>query len=577
MKKRILLIIALVMIISTIIRTSIIGYTFWDYANSVIRSEVNTFRNILKVSDKQKTIIELIKSSKDIQEIRIINKPKYRSNVFSFEGISKNDIHIKLDLSKKEIIANAPLEKGKYLEIVFSGNTYYQKLVNSLIQLIVIAVFSLLVIIAIVNHFLNPYLEILEKIKIATVKILQGDFNVKLDTKLNGEAKEFVESFNNFIEALKENFKVIQEKYLSLIDKENQYQQFDKRENPLKEAKEAIEILADIFRFKKLIEEDETVQDIFKRIEKLLKQNNIKDYTLLGVDNLVEKIVFQKITSAPYCDVVKSFKHCRAYRTKKVIDSIRVPEICTKHGCEKCEHICIPFSKNGNFTGILKINSKTKEEAEKIEKISPFLKVYLDEASSILEAKYTLELLHMQTVKDPLTGLYNRKYLEEIMPVIIGKAERSKEKIGFLMLDMDKFKSINDTYGHKAGDLALKAVADVIRNSIRKSDIAIRYGGEEFLVILQDIKNKENLKKVAEKIRTTMEKTKINIESDIIQKTISIGGSLYNDDDKDGWVCVKKADEMLYKAKNEGRNKTILFNEKDNYNCFNNKEKKQKD
>jgi len=349
----------------------------------------------------------------------------------------------------------------------------------------------------------------------------------------------------------------LEKEYLTLIEKQTQ-----QSKNPLKEAKDIIKKIADIFKFKKLIEEDEKIEDIYFRIERILQNYKIDNYILLGIDNINKQILIQKNTNPPYCEVIKNFQHCRAYRTGKIINDIEIPEICTSHMCKTCNHICIPFSKNGNFKGILKINiDKHNEKKEKLNELIPFLKVYLDEASAILESKYMLNLLHNQTLKDPLTELYNRKFLEEILDSIIAKAKRSKEKIGFLMLDMDKFKAINDTYGHKAGDTALKIVAQIIKKSIRKSDLAIRYGGEEFLIILQDIKSKNNLFKVAEKIRKTMEKTNINVGTELIKKTVSIGGSLFEDDcnKNDNWECLKKADEMLYEAKKYWKKQNYNF------------------
>jgi len=557
MKKRILFIIAFIIIITTTIRTLIIGYSFLDYTEKSIKNQIKTFKTILEKSNNKKEILKLIKES----DSKIINLKIVKTKKNLAKTIKGNNIQILI--SKHQIKAIAPLNNKSLLKITFSADIYYQKLIFTLIKLIVVAIIFLIIIIVTVNHFLTPYLELLEKIKKVTNNILQGNFNTKIDTKLNGDVKNFVESFNGFIDDLEENFEIIQKKYFSLIDTEIQSSDKLKKDNPLKEAKETIENLADIFKFKKLIEEDESMQDVFRRIENILKQNNINNYVLLGIDNLSKKIIFQKTLGiSSCCDVVKNFRHCRTYRTKKVIDSIQTPEICIQHRCKQYEYICIPFTKNNNFSGILKINID-KEHIESIEKIFPFLKIYLDEASSILEAKYTLELLHIQTVKDPLTELFNRKYLKEILSDILAKADITKEKVGFLMLDMDNFKSINDTYGHKIGDLALKIISDVIKNSIRKSDIAIRYGGEEFLIILLDVKNKKNLKKIAEKIRITMKKIKININNEnTIHRTISIGGSLYPNDSKDGWECITKADDMLYKAKNSGKNKTVIYLEK---------------
>src|SRR5581483_7699141 len=94
------------------------------------------------------------------------------------------------------------------------------------------------------------------------------------------------------------------------------------------------------------------------------------------------------------------------------------------------------------------------------------------------------EKLRAQSVRDPLTGLYNRRYLDESLELEIARAVRSDAPIAAIMLDIDFFKSFNDTFGHEAGDLVLKQVADILARSMRKGDIAGRFGGEEFLLLM---------------------------------------------------------------------------------------------
>jgi diguanylate cyclase (GGDEF)-like protein len=229
------------------------------------------------------------------------------------------------------------------------------------------------------------------------------------------------------------------------------------------------------------------------------------------------------------------------------------------HFCENNDYICIPFSASGNFTGVLKININSQQENQHICKNLPYIKAYLNEVSAIIEAKYTLELLHNQSIKDALTNLFNRRHLENILPMLIATAQRRNEKVAFLMIDMDYFKKVNDTYGHKAGDTVLKTLSHILINNVRKSDIVIRYGGEEFLIILQNIKDKQDALNIAEKIRKSVENNKFQLEIETIQKTISIGISIYPEHCKQGWECIKYADIALYKAKDNGRNQVILF------------------
>ena len=207
MKKRILIIIAIIMVISTIIRTVIVGYSFLSYSKENIQNESELIADIyLETTDKNK-ILNLIRYSKPIKDIKTINT-------------SKNSIVF--DINKKIIISYYPLNINKSLEIIYDGEIYFKKLENAILQLLAIALVSLILIILIVNYFLTPYLEILESVKKSTQHILKGDFDYKLNTKLKGEAKNFTDSFNEFLNKLKDSFGVIEEKYTSLIEKKLQ-------------------------------------------------------------------------------------------------------------------------------------------------------------------------------------------------------------------------------------------------------------------------------------------------------------------------------------------------------------------
>ncbi|GAX87277.1 conserved hypothetical protein [Lebetimonas natsushimae] len=540
MKKRILIIIALIMIITTVIRTVAISYSFLNFSDTVIENE-NCFIKDLFLENNEKDyykLLNIIKHSKHIKNAVILEETNIPKTVY--------------DRKNKVIVSYINLGKGKILKIIYNAEEFYNKLYIALAKLIAIGLFSLIIIILIVNYYLNPYLEIFESISKSTKEILKGKFNQQISTKLNGEAKNFVNSYNYFLKKLKESFGVIEEKYTTLIEKE-------KSNDPLNDAKETIEQLSEIFKFKRLIEEDIDVESILKRLIDVIKNYGINHFVLIGIDNNKKEIIYSKTEGDECCDITDNFNLCRAYRTKNIINSIQYPKICQRHFCEN-DYICIPFSNSGNFTGILKIMIN-KNETEKIKHDLPYIKAYLNEISSIIESKYTLELLHEQSIKDPLTGLFNRRFLEKTLPIVMGSANREERKIGFLMIDIDHFKRVNDTYGHKNGDLVLQKLSDIIKNSIRKSDIAVRYGGEEFLVILQNIKDINDAINVAEKIRKNIENTEIELDNGkTIKKTISVGVSIYPDQCKKGWECIKFADMALYEAKNSGRNKVVLFN-----------------
>jgi diguanylate cyclase (GGDEF)-like protein len=184
--------------------------------------------------------------------------------------------------------------------------------------------------------------------------------------------------------------------------------------------------------------------------------------------------------------------------------------------------------------------------------------VYLREAGPVLEARRLMEHLRENALRDPMTGLYNRRFLEDYVGTLVSSSQRRKSPFSVLMLDLDFFKQVNDTYGHEVGDKVIKTLADLLMRSVRASDIAVRYGGEEFLLVLTDTAAETALK-VAEKICAEVAATKIPLPGAVLNRTISIGVSEFPADANTFWQVIKYADVALYKAKSGGRNQVVRF------------------
>ncbi|MBK3332423.1 diguanylate cyclase [Persephonella atlantica] len=167
--------------------------------------------------------------------------------------------------------------------------------------------------------------------------------------------------------------------------------------------------------------------------------------------------------------------------------------------------------------------------------------------------------LKLMASTDPLTKLYNRRYFKEVSKHFVFSAKRENEPLSVLMLDIDKFKSINDTYGHDVGDKVIKTIANILTKNRRKSDLLCRWGGEEFLILLPNT-NVEGAFSVAEKIRKTVENTDINVSDEKqIKITVSIGISQMELKEEDNLEpAIRRADEALYTAKERGRNCIVL-------------------
>jgi diguanylate cyclase (GGDEF)-like protein len=194
-----------------------------------------------------------------------------------------------------------------------------------------------------------------------------------------------------------------------------------------------------------------------------------------------------------------------------------------------------------------------KADREHILAVLPYIKVYMADTAPVLEVRRLMETLRESSLRDAMTGLNNRRFLEEYIETLTACARRKQTHIAILMLDLDHFKMINDTYGHDAGDAVLKALAEVIKTTVRASDIVIRYGGEEFMVVLQDTSSAYALN-VAEKIRASVESMKISHRGITLHRTVSIGVADFPGDSHTFWQAVKFADVALYHAKEAGRN-----------------------
>ncbi|MGH1470047.1 MAG: GGDEF domain-containing protein [Cellvibrionaceae bacterium] len=169
--------------------------------------------------------------------------------------------------------------------------------------------------------------------------------------------------------------------------------------------------------------------------------------------------------------------------------------------------------------------------------------------------KYRQALL--AALKDPLTGTGNRLALDNALHRELLLSHRYNQELSLLMIDVDHFKLVNDTYGHNAGDTVLKKVADIIVDIARQTDMTFRYGGEEFIVVLSKT-NIDGAKIIADRIRKELENTKITVGNGDINVTISLGvTNLKKSENVD--ELFTRADSALYQAKNAGRNKVVCL------------------
>lgn len=224
--------------------------------------------------------------------------------------------------------------------------------------------------------------------------------------------------------------------------------------------------------------------------------------------------------------------------------------------------LCLPLSIKDDTIGVFLIASKRENFFSPYE-TKIFEVIAAHTATQISNAVMYRQMEKMATT-DGLTGLFNHRYFQERLSQELERAQRYKEKLSLLLVDIDHFKKINDTYGHPAGDKILKEVAKILASSIRAVDVAARYGGEEFAVILVNTDGRGALE-TAERIRRIVESNKFDISGAALKVTGSMGIAVFPDDtglDEGAQrLLISRADSALYLAKEEGRNRAYLFKE----------------
>ncbi len=190
--------------------------------------------------------------------------------------------------------------------------------------------------------------------------------------------------------------------------------------------------------------------------------------------------------------------------------------------------------------------------ARQIQRVLGKERIILLAIEDITERKQAEEKIQQMAFHDFLTGLPNRKLFFDRLGIVLAHARRNKKKVGIAMLDLDNFKDVNDTFGHDAGDILLKATAERLSVALRKGDTVARFGGDEFVLILPDLEVIEDVIRVAQKIVDRFREP-ILINTHQLVVTMSIGIAVYPDDGMDEGILLKNADIAMYQAKQAGR------------------------
>jgi diguanylate cyclase (GGDEF)-like protein len=238
-----------------------------------------------------------------------------------------------------------------------------------------------------------------------------------------------------------------------------------------------------------------------------------------------------------------------------------VSEIHCAHfsGGKPERYLCKPIVAHGNTLGVLYVQCATDEIVTRVNQHMDGLRQLVQLTGMAIATLNLRTKLENQSIRDSLTGLFNRHFMQISLERELSRAARRKQILAVFMLDLDHFKKFNDSLGHSAGDMALMAIADIFRASVRTEDIACRYGGEEFTIILPDVTPAVAADR-AESIRRAVENMRLPLEGEVLSGfTVSIGLALYPSDGEAADLLLRRADSALYRAKRLGRNQVALY------------------
>jgi diguanylate cyclase (GGDEF)-like protein len=401
---------------------------------------------------------------------------------------------------------------------------------------------------------LRPYRRFLEKLSRSLHRALEGDYSQPVDAAtFEGEIAETARRYDRFLQNLHHSVGAIAERFDTLV------RDLDIRaDRPLERTEQALKLLANVHRYRYAVERNDSIFGLYDEIVKIVRHvTHAEHFSLYSVDRK---------------ERIKTLIYSTAGQTRDgstedgLLERLEIDEIAFEFpavkrgdGDEIAFYFCLPIDIDEYVTLIVALFARDREALDRYRDKVLELRYYLQNLRPAIESRILTQKLREQSLLDGLTGLYNRKFLEEFLDKIDNQARRSQTTYAVLMLDIDRFKQINDTYGHDTGDRFIRLLGRIVQDHIRASDIAVRYGGEEFLVLLHQ-STPEGAIKVAEAIGRDFASRVIHARGETIRRSVSIGIAFYPGHRAASLKeAIKLADTALYRAKAEGRDRVVVF------------------
>ena len=558
--KKVLLIVFLMLSLLSIL---IIGNVFYNFVNfgkketveraSSIAESVRdglTAHMVLDAMDKRELFLSNMIKHQNVKELRVLRSKKIidiygegEVNSYKYDDIekkvllnavrviniidNKNDSYLRVTIpyiaSKYStpncLSCHTNVKEGEVLGAItlkLDIADVKERIYDITIKIILITLAFLIAAFFISRYFIKPYIQLFDDLEEGISRAYKGDFSYQVQTVLSDDAAKVAEKLND---------------------------------------------LSEIFRFKKTIETDVDKAQIYERVAFILESHfNIKEFIIFENNSLTKKrnIVY-KSAQMNYVDsenMETSQNTCRAFRINSVTSSADFHKICDLCYREEKESLCLPFNISEEYSLTLLIYTSSNDELVRIKELVPIITNYFEITEPVLQTKTLMDKLSEKSLRDPMTSLYNRRFFDEYIETNITDSSH----LSIFMVDIDLFKLVNDTYGHDVGDRVIKEASNIFKNVLKGSDIAVRYGGEEFVIITFNT-DKIVASKLANEIRELFSQIIFDTPIDKFSKTLSIGISNYPEDSKHINEVLKFADIALYQAKENGRNRVVVYSE----------------
>lgn len=512
-------------------------------------------------------------SLRDLIERKVNLTKSIESSIAKIDGTNQYQIRVSAPIIASDtcLECHSGLKVGDLAGIVSTSFIMYDAIFaiyNSMkIELLVIIGVASLILMFVMLFSINSFTRLVYNMKAAVQSATDGNFAIRIKSQGIGIFGEATKAANKLLEVLDKSITSIDAKIASIFV----YKKSSYSNNPLLRIAGLIAEITNLFLFKNKIEAARHNSEVCREIQDVISRYIKYKYLIFSeiIDgNIVSGYrVDNNGESKIVVGDVKSIENRFEVANPNILFDDGKGCIFISTSIEQLNVIDLKIFISSDIVFYYSIAFNSKKDL--IEKENSIVRIYnyIREARPIIRNNILVKSIEEASYTDPLTKVYNRLYLEKYALLVDAKLKQYVN-FGVLMLDIDHFKKVNDTYGHAIGDAAIRLLTDTIRKAIRANDRLFRYGGEEFVVILEGCDMKD-AQMIAEKIRTLFISAKScpansSSESDTIEitfpKSVSIGVSAMPDFSRDIWECINQADLALYKAKESGRNRVIKYN-----------------